>query len=56
MKEIDKAILKLEVEIARNKAEVNGLVDELSKFNLFFGESNQPAISVTKKSRNYYVS
>ena len=49
MKKIDKEILKLGTELAKYTAEINELVDGISKFNLFDNEANSPASSVTKK-------
>ena len=47
MEKIDKVILKLETELNRTKAEVNELVDKISRFN--FESGSKTAHSIKQK-------
>ena len=49
MKDIDKLILKLEVELAHTKAVVNEIIDGLFHFNLCGGHPKALTSTITKK-------
>ena len=55
MKKIDKEILKLGAELAKYTAEINDLVDGISKFNLINNETKTPASSVTKEYCKFFL-
>ena len=55
MEDIDKVILKLEFELAKTTADVNKLVEKMSKFNFSGGKSKSHSRYVTKNYCKWFL-